>query len=47
MDATLWTSAIIAAVIATLALLHPGKPAVACAIRPGCSTSATSPPPAN
>jgi hypothetical protein len=28
MDATLWTSAIIAAVIAILALLHPGKPAV-------------------
>jgi hypothetical protein len=47
MDATPWTIAIIAAVIAILALLHPGKPAVTRTIRPGCSTSATSPSPAN
>jgi hypothetical protein len=35
MDATVWTSAIIAAVIAILALPHPGEPAVAYAIGPG------------
>jgi len=34
MDATVWTSAIIAAVIAILALPHPGEPAVAYAIGP-------------
>ena len=39
MDATVWTSAIIAAVIAILALPHPGEPAVAYAIGPGSSTS--------